>query len=71
MRAHYEITVHGRREHFCGSIETAVAYVDEYFSREDILTGKVRIKAVDQFNQILAEYKEEKLEQMVFDTDRC
>lgn len=68
MRAHYEIVVKGRREHFCGSIETAVAYVDEYFSRADILTGKVRIKAVDQFNIIIREYKEEELEKLVFDT---
>ena len=67
MRAHYEIVVKGRREHYCGTIETAVAYVDEYFSRDQILDGTVRIKAVDQFNIIMAEYKEGQLDQMVFD----
>lgn len=66
MRAHYEITVHGRTFHFCGSIETAVAYVDEHFSEEDILEGNVRIKAVDQFNQIIEEYKEVDLHRMIF-----
>ena len=70
MRAHYEIVVNGRREHFCGSIETALAYVDKYFSRIDILTGNVKIKAVDQFNIIMREYKEKELEKMVFDLDR-
>ena len=70
MRAHYEIVVRGRREHYCGSIETAVAYVDEYFSMAQILDGTVSIKAVDQFNIIMREYKEEELEKLVFDLDR-
>ena len=70
MRAHYEIVVKGRREHYCGSIETAIQYVDEYFSRAQILDGTVRIKAVDQFNIIMREYKEEELEKLVFDLNR-
>ena len=66
MRAHYEITVNGRREHFCGSIETAAAYIDERFSDDEILSGDVRLKAVDQFNIIIKEYKEKELFDKIF-----